>query len=105
MILHAAGSMDCTVLLWLAIEPTNRKGFLPSRKNGQSEAVGEEQVAPAKIPCVGVPPVTEHREPEEQWAALARLTNVTLHSFWEGQGWEVAVSLIYNLSVCKGLGS
>lgn len=104
MILHATGSMDCIVLLWLAIEPTNLKRFLPSRKNGQSEAVGDEQVAPAKIPCVGVPPVTQPGEPEEQWAALARLTNVTLHSFWEGQGWEVAVSLIYDLSDCERSG-
>lgn len=66
MILHAAGNMDCIVLLSLVIEPTNLKRFLLSRKNGQPEAVGDEQMAPARIPCVGVPPVTKHREPEEQ---------------------------------------
>lgn len=56
-------------------------------------------MAPAKIPCVGDPPVTEHREPEEQRAALAR--HVTLHTFSSGQGWEVAVPLIYDFSTCR----
>lgn len=54
------------MLLWLAIEPTNFKRFLLSKKNGQPEDVGDEQMASVKIPCVGVPPVTEHGEPEEQ---------------------------------------
>lgn len=99
------GSMDCVVLLWLAIEPTNLKRFLLSRTNGQPEAAGDEQMAPAKIPCVGVPPVTKCGEPEEQEAALPSLTNVSrcIHSA-TGQGWEVAVPLNYDLSICTWSG-
>lgn len=94
------------VLLSLVIEPTNLKRFLLSRKNGQPEAVGDEQMAPARIPCVGVPPVTKHREPEEQWAALARLTNMS-HALIQLQGragqWLCLLSMS-SVSV-SGLGS
>lgn len=104
MILHAVGNVECIVLLWLAIEPTNLKRFLLSKKNGQPEAV-VEQVAPAKIPCVGVPPNTEHREPEEQRVALAHLTNTSHCSHLAaGQGWEVAMPLIHDLTICEGSG-
>lgn len=53
------------MLLWLAIKPTNLRRLLLSRKNGEPEAVGNEQMALAEIPCVGVPAVSELGEPEE----------------------------------------
>lgn len=55
MIVQTFGNMACTVLPWLAIEPTNLKRFLPSGADSQPEAVGGEQMAPARMPRVAVP--------------------------------------------------
>jgi len=54
MVLHAAGKMKRVVFLWLATEPTDLNGFLFCRKSGQPEAVGDECMAPAKIPHRGI---------------------------------------------------